>query len=131
MMDRRLVRRLPGFALTLVFLSAPTAGSSPQAPHVDGAAAPAISAVVQPAPNAAGWNRTAATVTFACAGSGSRIAACPDPVVVSADTPGEIVSRSVVDHAGHRATASVTVRLDSAAPDLAVKFPEDAVSKYY
>lgn len=93
--------------------------------------APTISAAVQPAPNAAGWNRAAVTVSFTCADAGSGVVACPDPVTVSTDTPGQTISRSIADRAGNSGMVSVTIKLDTASPVLTVAFPQDPVSRYY
>jgi hypothetical protein len=92
---------------------------------------PTISAAVQPAPNAAGWNRVTVTVSFTCADSGSGVVACPAPVTVSTDTAGQPVTGSVSDRAGNSATASVTIKRDTAAPSLTVAIPQDPASRYY
>src|SRR5207245_2005192 len=66
---------------------------------------PGVSAVVSPPPNAAGWNNTDMRVSFTCSDGGSRIARCPDPVTVSTEGAGQIVSGTAVDVAGNQSTA--------------------------
>src|SRR6185436_4516087 len=78
--------------------------------------APTITASVAPAPNAAGWNNTDATVSFACADATAGIQSCPSPVLVSAETASQVVSGTAVDRAGNSASASVTVKLDKTSP---------------
>jgi len=86
--------------------------------------APAVTATVAPSPNAAGWNKGTATVTFTCSDATSGVGSCPAPVVVSAETASQIVSGAATDNAGnHSAPASVTVKLDKTAPSLAITAP--------
>src|SRR5689334_5902762 len=86
-------------------------------------APPTITAAVTPAPNAAGWNHTDATVNFTCSDRTSGIATCPAPVAVTTETAGQSVSGTAIDKAGNTATASVTVKLDKTLPDLNVSSP--------
>ena len=55
--------------------------------------APTITATVTPAPNAAGWNNTAVTVTFTCSDPVSGVVSCPSSVGVSTN------GANRVDHA--------------------------------
>lgn len=93
-------------------------------------AAPTITAVVSPAPNAAGWHKTDPTVTFQCADATSGVAVCPAPVTVAAETAGQDVVGIAVDKAGNTATASVAVRLDKTPPTLAFASPPDGSSVF-
>jgi hypothetical protein len=82
-------------------------------------APPTITGSVQPAPNLAGWNNSAAVVHFTCNDATSGIApgACPADVTVSTDGT-TTVPGSVVDRAGNPATTSVVVKLDTTAPTI-------------
>src|SRR5439155_40418 len=73
---------------------------------------PTISAVVSPSANAAGWNNSDVRVSFTCTDGGSGIARCPDPITVSTEGAGQVVTGTAVDVAGNQATASVTLNID-------------------
>lgn len=81
-----------------------------------------ITSSVSPAPNAAGWNNTNVTVTFMCAGGIGTIT-CPQPVVVSTEGAGQMISRTATDTAGDSATASVTLKIDKTGPAIAITSP--------
>ena len=53
--------------------------------------APTIEPVVLPAPDTAGINDSDVTVSFLCADPLSGVVACPPPVVVTTDGPGQVV----------------------------------------
>ncbi|HYE88614.1 MAG TPA: chitobiase/beta-hexosaminidase C-terminal domain-containing protein, partial [Vicinamibacterales bacterium] len=74
-----------------------------------------------------GWVLTPVTVTFECADN-LGVAFCPGPVVIAHDTTGHIVSGTVVDVAGHTATASVTVNVDTDPPALTIESPQSGAS---
>lgn len=81
--------------------------------------APTAQAAVSPLPNAAGWNRTDATVSFTGSDSLSGIDECSPGELVSSETAGTPYSGSCTDRAGNAsAPASVTVRLDKTAPSV-------------
>lgn len=88
--------------------------------------APTISHTVSPAPNAAGWNKADATVTFSCADEtgGSGLASCvadggtTASRTVGTETNGTQVSGTAKDKAGNTATDSVTVKLDKTNPTI-------------
>ena len=56
-----------------------------------------ITAAVQPAPNAAGWNSTDVIVTFTCHDTGAGVASCPPAVPVTAEGANQSISGSVTD----------------------------------
>lgn len=81
--------------------------------------APTITAAIAPATPASGWFNSNPTVTFTCADRTSGVASCPPPVLVTTEAASQIVSGTVVDEAGNRATASLAVSLDKTAPAIA------------
>jgi hypothetical protein len=83
--------------------------------------APAYDAAVDGTPNAAGWYRTAPTVSFACADAGSGVADCPAPVRIDADGTDQSATGTVTDLAGNTTAAAVTgLNVDTAAPSVRV-----------
>jgi streptogramin lyase len=78
--------------------------------------APLITATATPAAKASGWNNSSVTVTFTCSDALSGIATCPAPITVTADGAGQVISGEAVDKAGNKATASVVLNIDKAAP---------------
>src|SRR5439155_2075455 len=86
---------------------------------------PTITAAVQPAPNAAEWNRSDVQVTFTCADAGSGIASCTPPQRVTAEGR-QVITGTAVDNAGNTATASVTLNIDKTAPTIAASMQPPA-----
>jgi PKD repeat protein len=82
-----------------------------------------IKATVSPAPNAAGWNNSPATVTFTCSSTGPPVATCTAPQTVTSDGAGQAVTGTATDTGGDTATASVTVNLETTPPVLSVTSP--------
>jgi hypothetical protein len=82
--------------------------------------APTIVATVSPAPNAAGWNTSPATVSFACAGEGTLT--CSNPVTVERDGVQDVAG-TVMDDIGQAVMTAVTVRLDRGAPLISITAP--------
>jgi hypothetical protein len=80
---------------------------------------PTIRATASPAANAAAWNNTAVTVSFACADATSGVASCSPPVTVTTEGAGQVISGKAVDLAGNVATASITLNIDETAPTVA------------
>ena len=84
---------------------------------------PTITASASPAPNAAGWNNSDVTVTFACSDTASGIRSCPSPVTVTTSGGNQLVSGTAVNNAGISASASVSVNLDKVLPIITVAAP--------
>ncbi len=84
---------------------------------------PIISAIVSPAPNAAGWNNTNPTVTFICSDSTSGIANCPQPQMITSEGAGQLIGGTATDIAGNTTTTSTTVNLDKTPPNLTISSP--------
>ncbi|MBV9186747.1 MAG: Ig-like domain-containing protein [Acidobacteria bacterium] len=108
-------------ALTIVGTSAGGSNTITPAPTItNDTTPPAIQGTITPAPNAANWNNSNVTVTFACSDTGSGIATCQAPITVATEGAGQIVTGTAVDKAGNSATAHVTVNLDKTAPHFTV-----------
>ncbi len=84
--------------------------------------APTVSHKLDPAANAAGWNKADTTVTFSAVddsdGSGVDPATLTEPVTVSSETSGQVVTGGAEDLAGNKGTDSVTVKLDKTLPTI-------------
>src|SRR5260370_19927857 len=52
---------------------------------------PAITASINPPPNAAGWNNSNVTVSFSCSDKTSGVAFCPSPVLVTTEGAAQTV----------------------------------------
>ncbi|BFU48164.1 hypothetical protein KRMM14A1004_64010 [Krasilnikovia sp. MM14-A1004] len=84
--------------------------------------APTYAASVDGVKNAAGWYRTAPTVSFTCADAASGVAACPAPVQPGTDGADLSVTGTVADNAGNTTAAAVTgLNIDTVAPAVQVK----------
>ena len=75
---------------------------------------------MSPTPNADGWNNADVTVTFTAKDDdrGSGIATVAAPVLVSAETSGQVVTGTARDTAGNVGIDTVTVKLDKSAPTI-------------
>lgn len=83
--------------------------------------APTYDAAVDGTRNAAGWYRTAPSVSFTCADTGSGVAECPEPVQVTGDGADRSVTGTVTDRAGNATAAAVTgLNVDTTAPAVRV-----------
>jgi RHS repeat-associated protein len=89
---------------------------------------PSIKALPAPSPNAAGWNNSNVTVTFACTDPISGIAVCSAPVTVSTEGANQVVSGVATNAAGNTASASVTVNLDKTPPTLSITSPTNGAA---
>jgi hypothetical protein len=77
---------------------------------------PTIQATATPAANAASWNNTAVTVSYACNDATSGVASCAAPVTVTGEGAAQVITGQAVDLAGNTASASVTLNIDLTAP---------------
>lgn len=78
---------------------------------------PKVSATITPAPNPAGWNNTAATVTFTCSDELSGIQSCPPPVAVVREGS-SLIAGTTTDRAGNSSTNRLTVLVDQTPPSV-------------
>jgi len=85
---------------------------------------PAIKTVVIPRPNEQGWNKEDVTVRFDCFDRLSGIKSCPQPVTITKEVKGQVVSGEAIDQAGNRSSATVTVNLDKTAPIIRIGEPQ-------
>ena len=85
--------------------------------------APSIVVSQSPVANGAGWNNGDVTVSFVCGDTGSGVASCSSPEVVSSEGAGQLVSGSAADVAGNVSSASTTVNLDKTAPSISGVVP--------
>ena len=96
--------------------------TSPIAVKVD-KTAPVITATVWPSP-IGGWNNDYAWVFFEATDALSGIASVTDPVLVTAEGSGHVISGTATDFAGNSDTASVTVNIDKPPVITATMSPE-------
>lgn len=81
---------------------------------------PTITAQALPAPTVpGGWVRGPVRVAFSCSDNASGVL-CQQPILVSSDGGGQVVSGTATDGAGNTATTSITLNIDSIAPHLTV-----------
>ena len=89
---------------------------------------PTISGSRSPAANAAGWNKTAVTVSFVCDDVTSGLASCTPATTVSDEGAGQSVQGTAVDNAGNSATTTVSgINIDKTAPIISCTVPDQAV----
>jgi hypothetical protein len=106
---------------TISYYSVDNAGNS-EPPHAVAVkidtTEPTITASAAPPANGSGWNNTPVAVTFTCSDTGSGIASCPAPSVIS-DGSAKTVMGTATDSAGNSASATVSgVNVDQAPPTL-------------
>ncbi len=81
--------------------------------------APQLVASVSPAPNAAGWHRSDATVSFVCSDALSGLQdACPATRLVTQEGRAQTIAATVSDRADNASTASLQVNLDRTPPTI-------------
>jgi len=85
--------------------------------------APSISALVTPAPNAAGWNNSDVAIAYACSDLLSKVASCPPPTSVSTEGSNQVITGTATDIAGNAASTHNTVSLDKSPPILTIASP--------
>ncbi|BFU44735.1 fibronectin type III domain-containing protein [Krasilnikovia sp. MM14-A1004] len=90
--------------------------------------APVITATVIGEKSADGWYRSAPTVHFTCADTGSGVASCPADRTVTTDGTGQSISGTATDKAGNTANASVSVNVDLTAPAITATVVGDATA---
>ncbi|WGL53507.1 lamin tail domain-containing protein [Nocardioides sp. BP30] len=83
------------------------------------ATAPVVVAHADPAPNAAGWNNAAVTVTYTCTDTGWGVDDAASDLAADTLTSSGTASGTCVDLAGNTATATYTAKIDTVAPSAA------------
>lgn len=73
-----------------------------------------VRVIVDPAPNAAGWNNTSVTVGFSC--RSIDITNCPGPMIVDTEGAAQRLSRISTDSNAHPSRIDVTVNIDRTPP---------------
>jgi hypothetical protein len=91
---------------------------------------PLITGSASPAPNAAGWNNTNVTVTFACSDALSGIASCPAPVIVSTEGVANQTQGVATDVAGNSSIKGVLAQIDKTPPALTIASPLNGSTVY-
>jgi PKD repeat protein len=74
-----------------------------------------VSASAAPAANAAGWNNTNVTITYACAG-GVPPVQCPATNTVTLEGANQVLNATATDAAGQTANATTTLNIDKTPP---------------
>jgi YD repeat-containing protein len=85
---------------------------------------PTITATLREPANAQGWHRGSVTVSFTCDDAVSGIVSCTQPIEVTNEGAGQIVTGTAVDKAGNIASIEVVINLDASPPTIsAVQAP--------
>lgn len=79
---------------------------------------PTIKPILSFLPNAAGWYKSDATVSFLCSDDTSGVTTCPNFTTTSTEGKDQIISGETSDKAGNSASASIMVSLDKTPPVL-------------
>lgn len=72
---------------------------------------PAVTATVNPLPDSTGWNTAPVTVTFTGTDTLSGIGSCTQPVTLTTNGFGQVVTGTCTDKAGNSTTVSTTVNI--------------------
>ncbi|MDX2152609.1 MAG: putative Ig domain-containing protein [Bryobacteraceae bacterium] len=90
--------------------------------------APALVATRTPAANAAGWNNTDVTVTFACTDALSGVAESTGAQVVTAEGANQTRAGTCTDRAGNTASTTVgSISIDKTPPTAVITTPQQGV----
>jgi hypothetical protein len=89
---------------------------------------PSITYAVTPPPNAAGWNRSDATVTFTCAPGTAPLVSCTGPQMVSIEGANQQVTGTVTDAAGYSVSVAAGISLDRTPPALTIASPANGAT---
>ncbi|OJF10617.1 Neogenin [Couchioplanes caeruleus] len=81
---------------------------------------PEVAATVDGVKNDAGWYRTAPTVRYTCADTGSAVASCPAPATVTTEGAAISVPGTASDKAGNTTTNTLSLNVDKTAPVVSV-----------
>ncbi|WP_303900904.1 carboxypeptidase-like regulatory domain-containing protein [Thiohalomonas denitrificans] len=79
-----------------------------------------ITPVIEPAPNAAGWNRVDTTVHFECTDNLSGVAECSEPVQITTEGADQPVRGEARDVADNTSSAETRVSLDKTNPAITI-----------
>jgi hypothetical protein len=78
--------------------------------------APAITATIIGAKNAAGWYNSAPTIHYTCADTLSGIATCPADHAVTSDGANQTITATAIDNAGNTTDAVTSINVDRTPP---------------
>ena len=70
--------------------------------------------------NDEGWHNIDVSINFLCVDDRSGIIICPNPITVTTEGTGQVVTGTAFDAAGNSASASVIINLDKTPPTIAV-----------
>jgi hypothetical protein len=85
---------------------------------------PTISATVSPQPNSQGWNWSDVTITYTCSDDLETVT-CPDPVTLTTEGAGQVVTRVALDAVGNETPLPVTINLDKSPASVELSAPQN------